>query len=229
MRKPRLFTSANSAATKKALAASRNSASSRLRMVAVIGRGRRLMPDSFSARKARTSRRSTSRRDEGLADAAHQDEGELAALDLLVLRDQVHQRIGVGLHRRARRDMRSAGRPRQGGATRALRRRPAQQAEPRRELEGQRHAERDRLAVQQPVGEAGRGLERMAEGVAEIEQRAVAGLALVARRRSRPCRGSAIAIACSRAGPPANTSCQLASSQAKKSASPSRPYFATSA
>ena len=45
----------------------------------------------------------------------------------------------------------------------------------------QHDAERDRLAVQQPVGKAGRRLERMAEGVAEIEQRALAGLALVAR------------------------------------------------
>ena len=61
---------------------------------------------------------------------------------------------------------------------------------PRRELERQRHAERDRLAVQQPVGEAGGGFERVAEGVAEIEQRALAGLALVARDDRRPWRGS---------------------------------------
>ena len=35
--------------------------------------------------------------------------------------------------------------------------------------------------MEQPVGKAGRGFQRMAEGVAEIEQRALAGLALVAR------------------------------------------------
>ncbi len=35
--------------------------------------------------------------------------------------------------------------------------------------------------MEQPVGKAGRGLQRMAEGMTEIEQRAFAGLALVAR------------------------------------------------
>ena len=45
----------------------------------------------------------------------------------------------------------------------------------------QHHADGDALAVEQAVGEAGRRLQRMAEGVAEIEQRALAGLALVAR------------------------------------------------
>jgi UDP-N-acetyl-D-mannosaminuronic acid transferase (WecB/TagA/CpsF family) len=35
--------------------------------------------------------------------------------------------------------------------------------------------------VQQPVGKASGGFERMAEGVAEIEQRAVPGFSLVAR------------------------------------------------
>ena len=35
--------------------------------------------------------------------------------------------------------------------------------------------------MEQPVGKAGRGLQRMAEGMAEIEQRALAGFALVAR------------------------------------------------
>ena len=57
---------------------------------------------------------------------------------------------------------------------------PRQQAAPRREFERERHAERDRLAVQQPAGEAGGRLERVPEGVAEIEQRPLAGLALVA-------------------------------------------------
>ena len=51
---------------------------------------------------------------------------------------------------------------------------------PRRIARGEHHAERDRFAMQQPVGKAGLRLERMAEGVAEIEQGARAGgLALV--------------------------------------------------
>src|SRR6185503_11079700 len=51
---------------------------------------------------------------------------------------------------------------------------------PGRELARQRHAERDRLAVQKTLRVAGRRLERVAEGVAEIEQSTLAGLALVA-------------------------------------------------
>ena len=42
--------------------------------------------------------------------------------------------------------------------------------------EGEPHADGDRLAMQQPVGIAGEGFERMAEGMAEIEQRPGAGL-----------------------------------------------------
>ena len=49
------------------------------------------------------------------------------------------------------------------------------------EFERQRHAERHRLAMQQPLRKAGAGLQRVTEGMAEIEQRAFAGLALVAR------------------------------------------------
>ena len=50
------------------------------------------------------------------------------------------------------------------------------------EIERQHHPERDRLAVQQPVAKPGLGLQRVSEGVAEIEQRPViAGLALVGR------------------------------------------------
>ena len=43
----------------------------------------------------------------------------------------------------------------------------------------QHHADGDAFAVQQAVGVAGRRLERMAESVAEIEQRADAAFALV--------------------------------------------------
>ena len=60
-----------------------------------------------------------------------------------------------------------------------LRRLRRAKAKPHREIEGEAHAQRHRLAVQQRIAEAGLGLERMAEGVAEIEQRPLALLALV--------------------------------------------------
>src|SRR5215207_3527168 len=85
-RKPRLFTSANSAATKKALAASRNTASSRLMMVEVIGCDASSSGE-FPREEGANLRGIDIGRDECAADAAHQDEGELAALHLLVLRD----------------------------------------------------------------------------------------------------------------------------------------------
>ena len=49
-----------------------------------------------------------------------------------------------------------------------------------RQFEGQRAADRHALAMQQPVGIAGRRLERVAEGVAEVEKRPLALLGLVA-------------------------------------------------
>ena len=64
-------------------------------------------------------------------------------------------------------------------AAHARRRLRRTEAESRREIEGEPHADGHRLAMQQRVAEAALGLERMAEGVAEIEQRALAGLALV--------------------------------------------------
>src|SRR6202000_2788674 len=50
---------------------------------------------------------------------------------------------------------------------------------PCRELKGERHAEPDRFAMKQAVGKSRRRLEGMPEGVAEIEQHAVAGLTLL--------------------------------------------------
>ena len=51
-----------------------------------------------------------------------------------------------------------------------------------REGEGHDHAHRDRLAMEQALGEAGFSLERVAEGVTEVEERAAAArLALVLR------------------------------------------------
>ena len=60
------------------------------------------------------------------------------------------------------------------------------EAEAGRQVEGHRHARAHRLAVQQVGAEAGLGLERVAEGMAEIEQGAqVGGLALVGRHDAR--------------------------------------------
>src|SRR5579883_932886 len=50
-----------------------------------------------------------------------------------------------------------------------------------REVEGEQHAERHRLAMQELVAEAKLGLERMAEGMTEIEERPLAALALIGR------------------------------------------------
>ena len=94
----------------------------------------------------------------------------------------------------------------------------------------QRHADRHALAMHEAGAVvAGRRLQRMAERVAEIEQRAVAGLEFVARddiglgaaaiRRSPRC-------APDRRQTPA---CQFFSSQAKKSGRSISPYLATSA
>ncbi len=184
---------------------------------------------SFSARKARTSAASTSGAMKARADPARQDEGQLAALDLLVLRDQLHQPVDARRAAGNRPIAGSAGRPPQDGAS--TRSASAAGRSPRRaeNSKRQRHAERDRLAVQQPVGEAGGGLERVPEGVAEIEQRALAGLALVARDD----RGLGAAAGGDRvlARRPAGEHVAASSPRARRRrpASPSRPYLATSA
>ena len=96
-----------------------------------------------------------------------------------------------------------------------------------REAEGHRHADRHRLAVRQP----GLRLDRMAEAVAEIEQGALARSC----RARRPATNAVLActqvsIAWSRAASsPASRAAPFASHQAKKSASPIRPYLTTSA
>ena len=64
------------------------------------------------------------------------------------------------------------------------------EAEARRKVEGHHHADGHGLAMQQLVCIAAFGLQRMAEGVAEIEQRAGAGLALVLADDARPWRRS---------------------------------------
>src|SRR5262245_10885561 len=115
-------------------------------------------------------------RDEARTYSARQDEGQLAALDLLVLGNELHQAVGVG---HATGDGGNMDRKADRGkmALDALGLRGGQQAAPGGEREGERHAERNGLAVQQSVGEAGRGLERMAEGGAESEQRPPGGFA----------------------------------------------------
>ena len=141
------------------------------------------------------------------------------------------ERGGVG--RLAARHVGDAGRQAGGGEVRRdAPRRRRRRAEPSSSRQPERQADADghRLAVQQPVGIAGPGLQRMAEGVAQVEQHAVAGLGLVA--------GDDVGLALHadgdgvgqrrrvlREAPPAS----CCSSQSKKAASPSRPYLAASA
>lgn len=55
------------------------------------------------------------------------------------------------------------------------------EAEPRRQCERVRHADRDGFAMEQHIAETGLGLKGMAERVAQVEERAVALLTFVAR------------------------------------------------
>ena len=121
------------------------------------------------------------------ADAARQDEGQLAALHLLVLGDQVHQVVGV---RQAAGDVRQCGRQADRGKMRARRARRPACGEQARAGRRTRTPAPCRCATASPCSrrpeKPAAGFERMAEGVAEIEQRALAGLALVARDDRRP-------------------------------------------
>ena len=139
--------------------------------------------ESLSLRKARTSAASTSFSTKAWPMPRTRMKVSSPRLTFLSCAISVHQCSSGGTPPRTSLAA-SAGRPPQmrAGARRLGLR---QQAAPGGKFEGQRHAERDRLAVQQPVGETGAGFQRMAEGVAEIEQRALAGFALVARRRCR--------------------------------------------
>ncbi len=67
----------------------------RLMRVTHSCRDRQFIPTASAAGNARTVPASTSLAMHGPADRSHQDEGELAALHLLVLRHQRHQRVGV--------------------------------------------------------------------------------------------------------------------------------------
>ena len=119
-------------------------------------------------------------RDEGLADAAHQDQGQPARAHLLVLTHDLEEGCGIG--RLAARDVRDASRQAEGGEVRLDAGHAVVADEPQLlgQPERQADADGDGFAVQQPVGEAGPRLERMAERVAEVEQHALARFRLVA-------------------------------------------------
>ena len=109
----------------------------------------------------------------GTSEAIDDDEADLAALGLLV---DLHQ-LQIALRPQGRADHRQAG-------TLAQHTHPRDelgrhQAEPRRQVGGHDHAAADRLAVQ-PFAVAQARLDRVAEGVAEVQNSAQAALALVA-------------------------------------------------
>ena len=111
----------------------------------------------------------------------HEHEGQLAVLDLLVVRHVREQLIGDRARARNVAQSTWAGRPPSDAATKRSASWPPHRPSFDREPERQRHADGDAFAMQQPVGISGRRFQRMAERVAEIEQRAFAGFAFVAR------------------------------------------------
>src|SRR6185312_17291801 len=100
-------------------------------------------------------------------------EGEPAALYLLVLGDQIHQFVNA---RHAAGNLTHMGRQsdRRKMSCRTIGLGRGDQALARGKLESQDHPERHRLAVQQTVGKPSPRLKRVAEGVAEVEQSALA-------------------------------------------------------
>src|SRR5690606_31847400 len=127
---------------------------------------------------------------EGLAYAPRENEGQGTSNDLLVLRNGVHENLRPGQFAG------DVGKPcRQSGslevsgnAARVLARR---QPELGRESMCEHHAYGDALAVQQAVGESGRRLERVPEGVAAVQQRADACFLLGGEPETRPGRAGA--------------------------------------
>src|SRR5215831_11693900 len=117
--------------------------------------------------------------DEGLANAVRQDQGQRSPPYLLVLAHDAEQGAGVGL---LSPNMGDRGWQAESGEVRFHARHAvvADMAQLLGKAKCKADADGDRLAVQQPVGELGPGLERMAECVAEIEQHALARLGLVA-------------------------------------------------
>src|SRR5215468_5051200 len=66
-------------------------------------------------------------------------------------------------------------------APRAPDRLRCQHAKPGGKLGGEHYAERHRLAMEQPIGKSRRRFQSVSERMAEIEERTIAGLALVTR------------------------------------------------
>ena len=93
---------------------------------------------------------------------------------------------------------------------------------------GQHHAGGDRLAVQ-PRAVAGGRLDRVAERVAEVEQRALAGLALVGGDDRGLDPAAFVDRVRERVGVARRERCGRSSSQAKNAASRIAPYLTTSA
>ncbi len=114
---------------------------------------------------------------ERLADAADENERELAVANLLVLAHEADQLTGIGL---AARNVADACRQAHGlDVTRhALGRSRRAKTQLLGEAERQADTDGDAFTVQQPVGIAGPGFKGVAERVAEVEKGAVAGLVL---------------------------------------------------
>ena len=167
--------------------------------------------------------------DETLADSARQDEGEPAALDLLVLPHRLQHRLRSGGEAGDVLDARRQARPPADGA------RPARRPGPEQSPSAceKRNAQASPTATPSPCTSTrrivvGERLQRVAEGVAEVEQRARALLGLVGgddarlggatdRDRARPRRPAGEHVA------------PCASSHSKKSRSSISPYLTTSA
>ena len=171
-----------------AAAARRSGGRASARSCAAYGARSRCLARSRAAHAEMRAQRALQRRvgiiaaDVGLADA-------LAAAPAGRARPSLSCRRRMKLERPRRRRCRGA-RDRQPGALEQRAHAGAtsprlEPPQPLRQSRRDQHPDADRLAVQ-PLAVARGGLDRVAEGVAEIQQRALALLALVARRRSRP-------------------------------------------
>src|SRR3984893_16149307 len=122
---------------------------------------------------------------EAIADCPRKDEGEAAMLDLFVLIHGFDDRVGAYV------PARDAGNAYGQANLLQMRFDPrlvlqAAKSAARREAERASHANRDRLAMHKSCSiVGGEALERMAKGMAEIEQRPFALLVLVARDNRR--------------------------------------------
>ena len=118
---------------------------------------------------------------ERLADAAREDEGQLTVLDLFILHHQPHQAVDI-LRERLWRDRKPRRKQMIAHLIRILMR---AKPELRRKPERHDHADGNGFAMQQAAAIASDCFERMRESMTEIEQRALAFLALVVRHDLR--------------------------------------------